>query len=63
MLFVVAGMSATGQVFGAANSLSSDWTADPMDGLMGMAFQAISQLNVPPFFQTVSELFFFLFSN
>lgn len=50
-------MTASSQTFGAANSLSADWTNDPMDGLMGMAFQAISQMNVSPFFQTVCHYF------
>ncbi|ORY89618.1 aspartic peptidase domain-containing protein [Leucosporidium creatinivorum] len=49
----VAGISATAQVFGAANSLSSDWEDDPMDGMMGMAYASISQLGTSPFFQTL----------
>lgn len=47
------GMIASSQTFGVAQSLSSDWADDPMDGLMGMAYESISQLGVPPFFQTL----------
>ena len=52
----VGGMVAPKQTFGVASSMSSDWADDPMDGLMGMAYQSISQMDVPPFFQTVSCL-------
>ncbi|KAM0753709.1 acid protease [Meredithblackwellia eburnea MCA 4105] len=49
----IAGMTATSQVFGTATSLSSDWQDDPMDGLLGMAYQSISQLGTSPFFNTL----------
>lgn len=49
----IAGLTATGQTFGAADSMSSDWQDDPMDGIFGMGYQAISQLNTPPVFQTL----------
>ncbi|KEI40896.1 uncharacterized protein L969DRAFT_361018 [Mixia osmundae IAM 14324] len=52
----VAGLTVAKQTFGAAATLSSEWSDDPMDGIMGMGFQAISTLNVPPFFfNLVSE--------
>lgn len=59
----IAGLTATGQTFGAADSMSSDWQDDPMDGIFGMGYQAISQLNTPPVFQTVSKPFIFLWDH
>ncbi|KAK4051309.1 hypothetical protein OIO90_004790 [Microbotryomycetes sp. JL221] len=49
----LAGLTAEGQTFGAATGLSSDWRDDPMDGLMGMGYQSISQLKSTPMFQTL----------
>ncbi|KAL8292876.1 hypothetical protein RQP46_000570 [Phenoliferia psychrophenolica] len=49
----VGGLTALKQTFGAANSLSSDWQDDPMDGLLGMAYASISQLGAAPFFQNL----------
>ncbi|KAK4052124.1 hypothetical protein OIV83_002418 [Microbotryomycetes sp. JL201] len=50
---MLAGLVAENQTFGAATGLSSDWKDDPMDGLMGMGYQSISQLQRPPMFQTL----------
>lgn len=50
----VAGFQADQQTFGAADALASEWNTDPMDGILGMAYESISQLETPPFFQTVS---------
>ncbi|KAM0787934.1 hypothetical protein ACM66B_006139 [Microbotryomycetes sp. NB124-2] len=49
----LAGLVAENQTFGAATGLSSDWKDDPMDGLMGMGYQSISQLQRSPMFQTL----------
>ena len=51
----VAGMTATDQTIGVASTLSQSFADDPMDGIMGMGFQSISQMNVPPFFQTLMK--------
>ncbi|KAI5478796.1 hypothetical protein MNV49_004622 [Pseudohyphozyma bogoriensis] len=53
----MAGLTASAQVLGAATSMSSDWADDPMDGMMGMGYQSISQLGASPFFQTVCTYF------
>ncbi|GAA5937012.1 uncharacterized protein JCM15063_000127 [Sporobolomyces koalae] len=50
---VIAGLTASKQVFGAASTLSSSFASSPEDGLGGMAFQSISQLQTSPFFQTL----------
>ncbi|GAA5879402.1 hypothetical protein JCM16303_003190 [Sporobolomyces ruberrimus] len=49
----VAGLVATGQTFGAASTLSASFASSPEDGLLGMAFPPISQLQTSPFFQTL----------
>lgn len=49
----VAGLAATGQQLGAATTMSSDFASDPQDGLMGMAYQSISQMGGKPFFQNL----------
>lgn len=46
-------MTAVNQTLGVATTLSADWANDPMDGMLGMAFQSVSQLQTQPFFQTV----------
>jgi len=52
----VAGLSATSQYFSAVTSESSSFSSDPEDGILGLAFEAISSLGEPPYFQTlVSE--------
>lgn len=51
----VAGVTATGQTIGVATKLSNSFKDDPMDGIMGMGYQSISQMNVPPFFQSLMK--------
>ncbi|OSX65551.1 hypothetical protein POSPLADRAFT_1054288 [Postia placenta MAD-698-R-SB12] len=48
----VAGVSVTGQTFSAVTSESGDLVGGPFDGLMGMAWPALSELNADPFFWT-----------
>ncbi|EPS93454.1 hypothetical protein FOMPIDRAFT_147447 [Fomitopsis schrenkii] len=45
----VAGIKSTAQTFSAVTSLSSSFASDPMDGILGMAFQKLSSLAHPPF--------------
>jgi len=47
----VAGVKSTGQTFSAVTTLSSLFNDDPLDGILGLAFQSISNLNAAPFFQ------------
>ncbi|GAA5837385.1 hypothetical protein JCM3766R1_000431 [Sporobolomyces carnicolor] len=49
----VAGLTAANQVFGAASTLSSSFASSPEDGLVGMAFPSISQLQTTPLFQNL----------
>lgn len=45
----VAGITATQQAFSAVTTLSDKFEGDPMDGILGMAFQKISSIGQPPF--------------
>ena len=45
----VAGITATSQAFSAVTTLSDKFAGDPMDGILGMAFQKISSIGAPPF--------------
>ncbi|BGP17269.1 hypothetical protein JCM10213v2_005287 [Rhodosporidiobolus nylandii] len=49
----IAGLTAVGQTFGAAYSLTSDFQDDPYDGLMGMAYGSISTMGATPLFETL----------
>ncbi|KAG0663087.1 Type I transmembrane sorting receptor [Rhodotorula mucilaginosa] len=49
----VGGLTATGQTFGTATTLTGNFGSSPSDGLVGMAYPALSQLGVPPFFNTL----------
>ncbi|GAA6064375.1 hypothetical protein JCM10212_000484 [Sporobolomyces blumeae] len=49
----VAGLTATKQTFGAASTLSSSFASSPEDGLVGLTFQSISQLETSPLFMTL----------
>ncbi|KAF8122507.1 Asp-domain-containing protein [Boletus edulis] len=51
----IAGFSAPTQTLGAANTYSSGFESSqfPADGLMGMAFQTLSDYNASPVFQTI----------
>ncbi|PCH39030.1 acid protease [Wolfiporia cocos MD-104 SS10] len=51
----VAGVSVTGQYLSAVTSESGDLVGGPNDGLMGMAFPAISQLGHNPYFWTAID--------
>ncbi|KAJ7057931.1 acid protease [Mycena amicta] len=48
----VAGVKAPGQYFSAVTNLSSSFKDDPIDGILGLAFPAISNLNHNPYFNT-----------
>jgi cathepsin D len=48
----VAGVKATGQYFSPVTTLSSSFADDPIDGILGLAFPAISNLGQKPFFFT-----------
>jgi len=51
----IAGLSASNQTLGAANTYSSEFESPgyPADGLMGLAFPSISVYGSSPFFQTL----------
>lgn len=49
----VAGITAESQYFSAVTTVSDRFASDPEDGIMGMAFQGISELNQPPWFENV----------
>ncbi|KAF8509471.1 acid protease [Hysterangium stoloniferum] len=46
----VAGVKATGQTFSPITSLSNSFRDDPIDGILGLAFPVMSNLNADPFF-------------
>ncbi|KAJ7629992.1 acid protease [Mycena polygramma] len=48
----VAGVKATGQYFSPVTTLSSSFATDPVDGVLGLAFPALSNLQQDPFFNT-----------
>ncbi|TBU37374.1 protease [Dichomitus squalens] len=48
----VGGVKVTGQYLAAVTQESSEFQSDPSDGLLGLAFPAISSLNHDPFFFT-----------
>jgi cathepsin D len=52
----MAGITADQQYFSPVTSVSESFGKDPEDGILGMAFQTISELNEPPWFQNVSRL-------
>ncbi|KAF5377421.1 hypothetical protein D9757_009719 [Collybiopsis confluens] len=52
---VVAGITVTNQTFSAATTWSSNITSDSFDGILGLAFPQISQLNAQPFFNAALE--------
>ncbi|PFH54875.1 hypothetical protein AMATHDRAFT_134385 [Amanita thiersii Skay4041] len=49
---IVAGIKATGQFFSPVTTLSSSFRDDPVDGILGLAFPALSNLHNSPFFNT-----------
>jgi cathepsin D len=50
----VAGIKATQQYFSPVTNLSSSFANDPVDGILGLAFPAISNMNENPFFNTAN---------
>ncbi|KAJ7700486.1 acid protease [Mycena rosella] len=51
----VAKIKATKQYFSPVTTLSSSFKDDPVDGILGLAFPAISNLNQNPFFVTAND--------
>ncbi|KAJ7071340.1 acid protease [Mycena amicta] len=51
----VAGIKATKQYFSPVTTLSSSFSDDPIDGILGLAFPAISNLGHNPFFFTANS--------
>jgi cathepsin D len=51
----VAGVTATKQAFSPVTTLSSSFADDPIDGILGLAFKSISNLNANPFFVTANS--------
>ncbi|KAJ7450831.1 acid protease [Mycena latifolia] len=51
----VAKIKATKQYFSPVTTLSSSFKDDPIDGILGLAFPAISNLNANPFFVTAND--------
>ncbi|KAJ3717430.1 acid protease [Lentinula raphanica] len=51
----VAGIEVTDQTFSPVTTLSSSFASDPIDGILGLAFPAISNLNADPFFVTANS--------
>ncbi|KAH9858927.1 acid protease [Lenzites betulinus] len=48
----VAGIAVTKQYFSPVTTLSSSFSSDPIDGLLGLAYPSISNLGEAPFFNT-----------
>ncbi|KAF7341745.1 Peptidase A1 domain-containing protein [Mycena sanguinolenta] len=48
----IAGIQVTKQWFSAVTTMSDNFATDPADGILGLAFPAISQLNQSPWFIT-----------
>jgi len=48
----VAGVRATNQAFSTVTTLSSGFATDPADGILGLAFPSLSNMNKNPFFTT-----------
>lgn len=49
----VAGLTAKSHTFGAADQMSTSFKNDPQDGIMGLGYQSISQLDTTPFVQNL----------
>ncbi|PIL36033.1 transporter [Ganoderma sinense ZZ0214-1] len=52
----VAGVSVSGQAFSPVTTLSSSFSSDAMDGILGLAYPAISNLKADPFIQSAIKL-------
>lgn len=51
----LAGVGVTGQMLGAAKTLSNGFQTDPMDGILGMGWASLSSMGATPVFPTVSS--------
>ncbi|KAJ3748858.1 acid protease [Lentinula detonsa] len=51
----VAGIQVSKQTFSAVTTLSSTFASDPIDGILGLAFPALSNLKADPFFITANS--------
>ncbi|GJE96864.1 aspartic protease [Phanerochaete sordida] len=51
----VAGLTAKNQYFSPVTTLSSSFSGDPIDGILGLAYPAISNLGQEPFFNTLID--------
>lgn len=49
----VAGLIVTQQAFGVASSLGPSFSNDPIDGILGLAYQSLSSINQAPFFESL----------
>ncbi|GAA5896719.1 hypothetical protein JCM6882_005019 [Rhodosporidiobolus microsporus] len=49
----VAGLSAQEQHIGVIDQMGTDFGSTPIDGILGMAYESLSNINEPPFFQTL----------
>ncbi|KAJ6478608.1 aspartic peptidase domain-containing protein [Mycena vitilis] len=54
-IVTVAGIVATGQYFSPVTTVSSSFAGAPNDGILGLAFPAISNMQQPPFFNNAHE--------
>ena len=51
----ISGLSVKDQVFGAASEKSEEFSRDPNNGLLGLAFKDIAQTGQPTFFENLVE--------
>ena len=51
----ISGLSVKDQAFGAATDKSEEFSRDPNDGLLGLAFKDIAQTGQPTFFENLVE--------
>lgn len=49
----IAGLTITNQAFGSVNNQSDEFSRQPNDGLIGMAFGTIAQSRQPTFFENL----------
>ncbi|KIL59543.1 hypothetical protein M378DRAFT_26952 [Amanita muscaria Koide BX008] len=51
----IAGITATDQYFSPATTVSTNFDNEPNDGILGLAFRSLSNINQNPFFNTAFE--------
>jgi len=51
----ISGLSVNDQVFGAVTEKSEEFSRDPNNGLLGLAFKDIAQTGQPTFFENLVE--------